>query len=31
MLKKIAFTMYPIRNVARARRFYEERSGSRLA
>jgi len=24
MLKKVAFTMYPIRDVARARRFYED-------
>jgi predicted enzyme related to lactoylglutathione lyase len=24
MLKKVAFTMYPVRNVARARQFYEE-------
>lgn len=27
MLKKVAFTMYPIRNVARARQFYEETLG----
>ncbi len=27
MLKKVAFTMYPIRNVARARQFYEEALG----
>jgi len=27
MLKKVAFTMYPIRNVVRARRFYEETLG----
>jgi predicted enzyme related to lactoylglutathione lyase len=27
MLKKVAFTMYPIRDVARARRFYEETLG----
>lgn len=24
MLKKVAFTMYPVENIARARRFYEE-------
>ena len=27
MLKKVAFTMYPIRNVARARQFYEDTLG----
>jgi hypothetical protein len=27
VLKKVAFTMYPIRNVARARQFYEETLG----
>ena len=27
MLKKVAFTMYPVRNVARARQFYEETLG----
>jgi predicted enzyme related to lactoylglutathione lyase len=27
MLKKVAFTMYPVRDVARARRFYEEALG----
>jgi catechol 2,3-dioxygenase-like lactoylglutathione lyase family enzyme len=27
MLKKVAFTMYPIRDVVRARRFYEETLG----
>src|SRR5262245_63150684 len=27
MLKKVAFTMYPIRNVERARRFYEDALG----
>ena len=31
MLKKVAFTMYPVRNVARARRFYEETLGLMLA
>jgi predicted enzyme related to lactoylglutathione lyase len=27
MLRKIAFTMYPVKDVARARRFYEETLG----
>ena len=27
MFKKVAFTMYPITDVARARRFYEETLG----
>jgi predicted enzyme related to lactoylglutathione lyase len=27
MLKKVAFTMYPIRDVPRARKFYEETLG----
>lgn len=27
MFRKVAFTMYPIRDVARARRFYEETFG----
>lgn len=27
MFKKVAFTMYPVRDVARARRFYEETLG----
>lgn len=27
MLKKVAFTMYPITDVARARNFYEEKLG----
>ena len=27
MLKKVAYTMYPIRDVARARNFYEETLG----
>ncbi|HKE45118.1 MAG TPA: VOC family protein, partial [Steroidobacteraceae bacterium] len=27
MFKKVAFTMYPIRDVARARKFYEETFG----
>jgi predicted enzyme related to lactoylglutathione lyase len=27
MFKKVAFTMYPIRDVARARKFYEETLG----
>ncbi|NOT71864.1 MAG: VOC family protein [Hyphomicrobium sp.] len=27
MLKKVAFTMYPVRDVARARQFYEEALG----
>ena len=30
MFKKVAFTMYPIRDVARARRFYEETLGLKL-
>jgi predicted enzyme related to lactoylglutathione lyase len=30
MLKKVAFTMYPIRDVARARRFYEEALGLKV-
>jgi predicted enzyme related to lactoylglutathione lyase len=30
MLKKVAFTMYPVRDVARARRFYEEALGLKL-
>jgi catechol 2,3-dioxygenase-like lactoylglutathione lyase family enzyme len=30
MLKKVAFTMYPIRDVARARRFYEETLGLKV-
>jgi predicted enzyme related to lactoylglutathione lyase len=27
MLRKVAFTMYPVRDVARARQFYEEALG----
>lgn len=27
MFKKVAFTMYPVRDVARARKFYEETLG----
>jgi catechol 2,3-dioxygenase-like lactoylglutathione lyase family enzyme len=27
MLEKVAFTMYPVRDVARARKFYEETLG----
>jgi extradiol dioxygenase family protein len=27
MFRKVAFTMYPITDVARARRFYEETLG----
>ena len=27
MFKKVAFTMYPITDVARARKFYEETLG----
>jgi len=27
MIKKIAFTLYPVKDVARARRFYEETLG----
>jgi extradiol dioxygenase family protein len=27
MIKKVAFTMYPITDVARARKFYEETLG----
>ena len=30
MLKKVAFTMYPIRDVARARQFYEETLGLKV-
>jgi predicted enzyme related to lactoylglutathione lyase len=30
MLKKVAFTMYPIRDVARARAFYEEALGLKI-
>lgn len=30
MLKKVAFTMYPIRDVARARAFYEQTLGLAL-
>jgi predicted enzyme related to lactoylglutathione lyase len=30
VLKKVAFTMYPVRNVARARRFYEETLGLKV-
>src|SRR5437879_6400794 len=30
MLKKVAFTMYPFRDVARARRFYEETLGLKV-
>ncbi len=30
MLRKVAFTMYPIRDVARARAFYEETLGLAL-
>jgi catechol 2,3-dioxygenase-like lactoylglutathione lyase family enzyme len=30
MLKKIAFVTYPVKNVARAREFYENRLGLRL-
>jgi catechol 2,3-dioxygenase-like lactoylglutathione lyase family enzyme len=29
MFKKVAFTMYPVTNVARARAFYEEKLGLR--
>lgn len=27
MIRKIAFTLYPVRDMARARRFYEEQLG----
>jgi predicted enzyme related to lactoylglutathione lyase len=30
MLKKVAFTMYPIADVARARAFYEEKLGLQI-
>lgn len=30
MLKKVAFTMYPIRDVARARDFYENKLGLKI-
>lgn len=30
MIRKVAFTMYPVRDVARARRFYEETLGLKL-
>ncbi len=30
MLKKVAFTMYPMRDVPRARRFYEETLGLKV-
>jgi predicted enzyme related to lactoylglutathione lyase len=30
MLKKVAFTMYPVRDVARARQFYEEALGLKV-
>jgi predicted enzyme related to lactoylglutathione lyase len=30
MLKKVAFTMYPVSDVARARRFYEEALGLKV-
>src|SRR5262245_52345930 len=30
MLRKIAFTMYPVRNVARARQFYEQTLGLKV-
>lgn len=30
MLKKVAFTIYPIRDVARARRFYEQARGLKV-
>lgn len=30
MFKKVAFTMYPITDVARARRFYEETFGLKI-
>src|SRR5215468_5579449 len=30
MLRKVAFTMYPVRDVARARRFYEETLGLKV-
>lgn len=30
MIKHIAFTMYPVRDMARARRFYEDTLGLRL-
>ena len=30
MLKKVAFTMYPIKDVPRARAFYEERLGLKI-
>jgi predicted enzyme related to lactoylglutathione lyase len=30
MLRKVAFTMYPVRDVARARRFYEEALGLKV-
>ncbi len=31
MIKHIAFTMYPVTDIARARRFYEETLGLRMA
>jgi predicted enzyme related to lactoylglutathione lyase len=30
MLKKVAFTMYPVRDVPRARQFYEETLGLKI-
>lgn len=30
MIKHIAFTMYPVKDMARARRFYEETLGLQL-
>lgn len=30
MIKHIAFTLYPVTDMARARRFYEETLGLRL-
>lgn len=30
MFEKVAFTMYPVRNVARARKFYEETVGLKV-
>lgn len=31
MIKNIAFTMYPVTNIARARKFYEQDLGLRVA
>lgn len=31
MIKKIAFTVYPVKNIARARKFYEETLGLTLS